>query len=306
MHDTLREAAAAVTIADFFKTGSGARVVHPDLARTLLGSCQFVGQRAVNPAHVETLALLMLEGQWFPGDQLTFCAVPGAGHFLVNGYHRLHAVIEAQTAVEFNIRVLQAHDMEGVRRAYASFDTVDRKRGPGDILQGLNVPEEYGIIKQVGVAVLRAIPYLTTRLKRPPSLTSGTILRRADLAEAWWPVAKTFQDHTSGCGYSARANMLHASILAPALATVRHHPEKAAEFWPRVATKDMLEVGDPRLTLANRLSQKNHRPFMAPMGEYLLGTVECALAWNAFCAGRKITQLRAGGVQKFSLTGTPF
>ena len=281
--------------------------IDPQFAQEILNEYAFYRQRPVYPHHVKMLAGIMQSGQWLADDQLTFCETSDKRLFLVNGYHRLHAVKEYGRPIRFSTRILKVRDEQDVATAYATFDTMARKRSEGEIIHGMGVLETYGLSKGVAAAVYRAAAYLANGLRafnyQTAPDSSRNVLNRLIQAGEYWNYGKKYQDMIQGAALKHKARMLVAPVVAVAIVTIRHQFSKASEFWPAVATMSNLSNGDPRLTLAKYLDDRRYNG-AAPDGTYHPASVDCSLAWNAFFERRKINILR--NASAFRLAGTPW
>lgn len=282
----------------------GRGVIDPAGAEFILRHAGFTGQRRIVTQHVKTLAGLMTDNDWRPDEQITFCAL-GPKLVLVNGYHRLHAVIHANVDQTFALRILPVQSEEELRRVYATFDTVDRKRNSGEVVRALGVLEAHGLDKLIGAAAYRAVPLLMNGLRAiNKHEAEKNMLRRADVASGYWAYAKTYQDMIAGADRASRIKLALAGVTAVALLTIKHQPERAAQFWPRVADRAGLAARDPRLVLAGRLSNPSRYKTHGNVGEFPRTVLDSALAWNAWNEGREVQLLRPG--TELSIWGTGF
>ena len=104
----------------------------PGEARAFLDT-SFERQRLADPKHIGTLADMMQNSEWLPGEQLTF-VVENDKPILVDGQHRLRAAIEANWTGLWCIRVIHSESPQG---AYVLLDTNQKKRPPSVIGEAL-------------------------------------------------------------------------------------------------------------------------------------------------------------------------
>lgn len=286
----------------------GNQRIGPELALNILHSANFDGQRSIYNHHVKLLGDIMLSGEWIDGDQITLCRTPDGKMFLVNGYHRLHAVFEFDAPQIFNIRIVDVESVEDVRKIYVSFDGAStRKRSEGEILDAMKIVSEYGITKQVASSVFKAAPLLLSNMQyrnyqNAPEYVSN-ILKRLEKSEEFWKYGKKYQDMITGAKGKHRRKFFLQGVTAVALATIRHRPRVAGEFWPAVATMNNLDANDPRMALARALDDKSY-PAQGKDGEIPHSVIDCSLAWNAFYEGRTLSVIRTTSVKNFRLAGT--
>lgn len=285
---------------------AGQYVVTPDLAAEIVEQCCFDGQRKVLGHHVGLLAGIMSRGDWWDCDQITFCRTPDAKLTLVNGYHRMAAVIRSGVSVLFDFRVLNVPDMDAVRRCYASFDTQTRNRTHGEVLSAVGVREEFGLQAKTADAVFRAIPILANRFHTShyevDPENSRDIMKRLEMSRGYWATGRTYQDHIKGAAAALKRKLLLSSVVAVGLTTIRHQPQIAEKFWVGLAEQVNLSKGDPRKTIADRLLECKYRAAPA-QNVQPQSAKDVAVAWNAFFEGRTVNFIRNAA---FRLAGTPW
>jgi hypothetical protein len=287
----------------------GDQVITPDLAFRIIDQTQFDGQRKVFDHHVRLLGDIMLSGDWISGDQITFCRTPDGKLYLVNGYHRLSALIQYNTVQVFNVRIVDVNCVEEVRKVYVTFDGAStRKRSEGEILDAMDIVKGYGITKQVATAVFRAAPLLFSNLQyrnyqKAPEYVSN-IAKRLEKSREFWLYGKKYQGFIEGSTYKHKLKLLTQGVSAVALATIRHRPAIAEAFWPAVATMSNLDNDDPRMTLAKTLDSRSYNTKHPKDGEVPNIVIDCSLAWNAFYDGRNLSHIQTGNVKRFKLAGT--
>lgn len=112
----------------------GRRAITPEEAETLLRENNFSGQRRVREETVKRYAKAMADGRWTPGTQLASCECEGQ-LVLVNGQHRLSAVVAHGAPVEFQILVNKVSHWRQISEQYARHDCDAKKRSFGDVLR---------------------------------------------------------------------------------------------------------------------------------------------------------------------------
>lgn len=227
---------AAVTV--------GIETISPDHARELIAMYNPVN-RTVSSATVALYARLMRDGKWaLNGESIQFDT---SGN-LLNGQHRLLAVIESDM-------VLTTMVVRGLPTE--SRDTMDqhRKRTAGDVLNmhghrdGTHLASVARVVHRwdaglrgatlmgAGQTMLSATEILDFLVTEPLILPAVEAVRRKD-----------------------------AEVLAPSrtlgplwVLTHRADPDAAQEFFTRLITGRMLEIGNPILTLRRYFSNGRER-----------------------------------------------
>ena len=285
----------------------GDMTLTPDIAKEVLEHCHFDGQRKVFYYQVRLLADMMTNGEWLPGDQITFCELPDGKKVLANGYHRMSSIIQSGVSNLFNIRIIQAKDMNAVRRAYITFDTGTRSRSEAEVINAMGIADEFGLTKQMSAAIYKAAPLLANGMRHYNYQTSSieikNVTQRIMLADDLWALGKKYQDLISGAAYRHRAKMLLSGVCGVAIATIKWQPEIASRFWPRVADMAGLSTDDPRMALAKALGERKYKADTKD-GDVPLSAIDTAIAWNAFFKKGKLTILKTALMKNFHVLGT--
>lgn len=274
-----------------FNIGEGRVLVTPELARRVLMEANYSGQRRVSSAQVANLAHLMNAGEWTPGTQIAFAKLPSGTMMLVNGQHRMHAVIEAGQPQEFSVLIVQARDTDHVNRIYYRFDTVQRNRATNAVLSAVGLREELGISSAVADAAYDAAVIIACGMRRihanawPPSLRTPD--GRLSALAPYHGQVKEFSELTPRVPKAIRRSLFSGPIVAVAIITLRDQNDKARPFWEGLARDDGLRVGDPRKALINVLLD-SCRP--SAMNATLVRATFC---WKAWFEGRSLATARA-------------
>jgi hypothetical protein len=129
--------------------------VNPSEAARILNRNCFDRQRPLRKPDVRFYAEEMVRGEWLPRSVLKFCDVNGS-QYLIDGQHRLTAIIESQTKQVFEIQVLNADSEEEMARIYTKVDQ-NAIRTDGNKLKALGLDSEMGMsapkLERYGAAV---------------------------------------------------------------------------------------------------------------------------------------------------------
>lgn len=275
--------------------------VTPDLAREWLEQMRFPNQRPVRERHVQFLAR-EIENARFRLSSIDIRSFDGQD-YLVNGQHRLHAVIRADATVPMVVVRRSASGLEEVARDYAAFDR-GMVRSHVDGLMGYGLADETGMTTKQLSKVSAASPLILGCFQ--PGQVMGragiSTQERAEFVRAWAPFA-LLACATIGESNIARVRKLYtAPIFAAALVTFRYAPDRAEAFWGRVAENDGLRNGDPEQSLIDFVVT---RPAYSGQQTYLSRAV--AACWNAAYQGRTLRQVKVMDPSApLRLLGTPF
>lgn len=276
--------------------------IGPKKAQEILTACAYPKQRKVYPHHVEFLKGVMLRGGWNVGSQLAFARLEGR-LTLVNGYHRLHAIIGADQTQEFQLLIIDVDNPADIDHLYSRFDTGSRPRTTAELLNAIDFSKNTGLGKLVSSRLLAAAALIENGFKRVNAYElpeSKDIDFRILAAKKWAVPAATYEDLVRLADKHIKRKLFTASVMSVALTTVLHQPSSAAVFWKGVAEDDGLRKGDPRKALSLYLIR-------TPLGvkEIDLTIKAAALAWNAHFLGKPLNFLRPGAAI-FSVLGAPW
>jgi hypothetical protein len=280
----------------------GVITITPELAWRIIQEAPYAKQRPIRKAHVDALAMQMRRHEWTGGTQIHFGRVKSDDPLLalVNGNHRMHAVIKADTAISFQALVSEVETAEGLDRLYRRHDRLVAPRSVQDALRAEGTEVQYDLQKGFAAACFRALPMIESGFQHIRTYADPYLLRsdeaRLRLAEPWWPVAKVIQDATLR-GHNTRF-VKAAGVMAVALVTMRYQEMKAFPFWQGVASGDRLARDDPRFALIHAFQHPRLRTEVN-------SAKSTSAAWNAFFRDEPLTIVRvtAGPVR---LLGTPF
>ena len=238
--------------------------VTPDLALEWLA--KNTRNRPIRKTHVQDLADRMRRGEWhLNGEPIKF----STSGVLLDGQHRLEAVLESECTVEFMVVYNLAEE------AYETIDT-GMKRTMADFFAVRD--EKHS--KQLSSA-LRYLSYLLAgRTDFNSRFTNSQALN-------------VLETH-SNVRNSLDPGLDVARLMQAGLAAALHYlfssvdPEKAEEFFERLATGADLCTGHPILQLRQRLLER-------PKGYQIRPVMAAALtikSWNAFYQNRQMVNLR--------------
>jgi hypothetical protein len=276
--------------------------VSPELAKRILQECAYERQRPVSQSHVDTLAAEIRRGGLTPRTELHFCAI-GERLYCVNGQHRIHAVVKADRPYLFHIKVSEVDTYEQVGVIYANEDH-GKGRTVGDAVRTSGFDERHGLSDRQVRDLLAATLLIKVGFQRPRLSQHAPVIKswsgRFRIAANWVTEARKY------FGILERANGLYsrqlrrAPNMAVALITLRYQPEKATEFWMRVADDDGLRQGDPAKALLRALAESVGKSY-APTTQIRFP----AAAWNAFYNNKRLSRFHIDLDEPLVIAGTP-
>ncbi len=270
----------------------GLLTVTPELAHRIVQTGRFDRQRPVRVKHAEALATQMRRHEWTAGTQIHFGKTPDGDLHLVNGQHRMHAVIKADTSIRFQILVTDVANEAGLAVLYRRHDRLTAKRTTTDALSAEGIPYKYELRHEIAKACFNAVLLIDTGF-RAVSHHADPYLMRSDearlrICEPWWPIAAHFQDAIANAPNRTppiKRYLQSSGAAAVAMLTLRDQEAKADPFWRGLADNDRLARDDPRAAYLRFLVSEKVR-------SQIESAKAASLAWNAFFKGETITAIR--------------
>jgi hypothetical protein len=273
-----------------YKGKTKPHTIAPSAAQAILEREIYDQQRTIRQGDVRKYAMAMRRQEWLPGSLLSFCVWQGK-RYLVNGQHRLHAVVLCGQSVIFEVQEIPVSSYEEIARWYAAFDRL-RLRTLSELCQPFHLPAKYNTNKTQNTHVMACLPPLAagfeaiTRPENDLRMYTDSLAIRMNFLEHWLDEGKRYYEDTRGARYKITSNLRRAPIMAVALVTYRFTGNDAEEFWHQVAMDDGLRADDPRKKLHVFLGSTKS-------GEYPPHVLAryAAAAWNASWEDRTLQNL---------------
>lgn len=287
------------------------QVVTPLQANEWLSTCQYKFQRTLKMSAVEYYAQEMAIGDWDATTVLAFGRVSEGEWHLIDGQHRLAAVVKSNTHQPFVIKRVTYNNDNDLADAYARMDQ-GVKRTPGDQARAWQLADHYGLppswlgVFQTGLKFLEGNFGWRRSVKSHPK----------DLRRLMDDYQDAMQDYYGSCvnaEQSARKPLLRSATVSVGLVTFRfsarvYGEDKVSEFWQGVALDDGLRRGDPRKTahdhlLATSMAYGTGRgkTVTAPYSARWL-----ASCFNAWAEGRNLQDAKPDVSRPINILGSPF
>lgn len=283
----------------------GRQVIGPELARVILAEANYKRQRKIKPFRLHRHRTVIGRGQWDPDNTIRFARFNGQ-LILVDGQHRLTAVVETECPCGFIVVVSDAKSEEEVHRMYSRID-VDGNRSVADALGAADPTAGREIGFELRRGAYRAMDILANDFPhRRLKVGEAELVTKEDRIVClafWLDELEQFNSIISDGQSSLRQAMRQPGVIAVALATLKHQPERARLFWSQVAANKLLKPGDPEQALVNFLliSRKDDGANV---------TERCvAQCWNAWFHGRRLERVRKspeGSAAPIRVAGTPY
>lgn len=263
--------------------------ITPVVAKRMLETMNYEGQRNLRPERVHFLAEEM-KAKRFTDNTIKVCVMPGGTEYMVNGYHTMHAIIECGIPQTMPVEFFQTKALADVDKIYARTDRA-LKRTRADTVRVYGLEEAFGL----PVSTLNRFAASAVVIMR--DFSSGGGLSNVSDDEVvlfmmdWIDACKKYLEFIKETPLVGPMTMRH--VFPIGLVTTRYS-KQAEEFWPKVATDDMLAHDDPRKTLNKWVSEtglskdSSHKRVVS----LPLGMRSVATAWNAFIDTRPLQFLR--------------
>lgn len=274
--------------------------VTPIRAQEILETLNWFRQRDISESWVDTLTMAILKGE-LTFLTLAFGEMPNGTKHLVDGQHRLRALVRADRSLTATITTFRVMNDEELGKLYLTFDRA-RSRGPEVGLKALGVFEHTDtpphFVRRMGgsVAILKSGFSRSFRQDK-------SVIDRSLAVQEWLPEIGSYHGVLEGAPSADRKLFYRSPVGAVALATFRHQPGGAEEFWTRTVSQEMLGADDPRRRLMNWLRDNT----TSRVSSDILYARYVAAAWNAFFEGRTLKIIKISDPSgSMNLLGTPY
>jgi hypothetical protein len=288
------------------RSGDGIVKIAPGIAKRILEETNFEGQRPIRQARVNDHLGRLEAGRWQPSFAISFAALPDGTLILVDGQHRLSAIIEFDAPAPVRVLLHEVASEEDARSLYIGFDASVSVRTTGEVLDAVQLGGSLNIKKNVRNAIYRALVLLNNNFEHARSnmltsaMTTGQDIRINQFKD-WEPQAVRWNEIYSVADRSHSRSLLTAGATAVGLYTLKHQPAKAYEFWRGIAANDGLKKLDPRHTLIQDFHTR-----VLNAGSARQSVQAPVLAWNAFYEGRTLKIIKCIEGAEIRIAGTPF
>lgn len=229
--------------------------------------------RPLRSRTVEKYAEDMKAGRWL----YTRVPVIFSGHRLIDGQHRLEAIVASGQTVKIDIAF-------GAPDSAFNFIDIGQKRTPGDIFSINGVPNAV-----LMAAATNLVMHYDAGLTLT-ALSAGSRTPSDQLYAAYCKLPRFEESARFGHLFQSNPGLLSPS-LAVALHYIcaRHHRTQADAFFTKLATGEDLKRGDPVFSLRKRLLDNLAKTEKLPKRELAVYTIK---TWNAVRGGYGVKTLK--------------
>lgn len=298
-------------LTDFIAEGK--IMVPPWLAERVLKETRFAGQDArlkhgESNKQVRVLETIMRRGIFRDGSLISFVKLDGR-LWLINGYHRLTALIQYGRPVEFRVAVDAIKSEGDIPAAFHHFDRNQYARTDAQVLGALDVAHKFGMSRGTTIACWNAVAFLNNGMHAPAgnhqsveiTVMNRVVDFRADTASPWWEHAARVEQALEPAPCKIRNKFYAGGRFAVALLTMRHQPSLAWDFWNGIAKDDGLRQHDPRKTLLKDMETRR-----ISSGASQEAVFQTAAAWNRWFKRGDLRTIKMPVDKVVRIAGTPY
>lgn len=275
--------------------------ITPTVAADMIMGCAAEFQRQVSKTVVKKYAADMAAGRWvdYSGGPIEIVQ-NGNGRWIVNGQHRLHAVVESGVSIKAVVITHHA-TMTDAQSMYAVYDS-----GKGRVFPDV-APAIEGITRD-GMGQLGSALTIIIKLQSGLAASGGnapvTMSHRVALSGEWSAYYKAWREVRGSYDFVKKFD--NAPTIAAAMYTLRYAPEFAGAFWKTCVSGDAAQNTGERKLRDFLLSDTRVAGTTSGGGHQELRLRACSICWNAAFDGGEIKSLRLDRKgYKITFAGTP-
>jgi len=278
--------------------------ITPARAKKIL-SCTYWDMRDVRKKKLADYSALIEQGYWVSGMTISI-AVIGKREYLIDGQHRLLALISNEKTMSFKITRYYCSTREQVDTIYQIIDQ-NAVRSKLDTMMSAGSCKKLELSKQKLGKATSAVSMIYRQFGRAGNRLEGEawqfsnnpLMEAIILSEKWGDAIRGYFESIQGAmtEMTRREGNLNRSIcIAIGLLTFRADPVKAYKFWKGVGKFHLLEEDDPRFTAGRYIMATNmNREGGIQRYKHARSILSC---WNAYAENRKLTRIMV--VEKFT------
>ena len=210
--------------------------LNPEEAAEILSMMSYPRQRPIQPSHVGMIADMMVAGQFPPGSLLTFALMNNIPK-LVDGQHRLQAIVNADWTGDWIIRCLWSEEFNATT-LYTVMDTSQKPRSTAIVGRAVGYEQLSSRLQNAIIAAARYQNLWRAEYEMPPFCNTPPVRHNIDRANerltAFERADQIIADRNA-TSYIRRW-LATPMILAIMVETLTKKPWDADEFWTKVAT----------------------------------------------------------------------
>lgn len=222
--------------------------ITPERAEMILRKWYYPLQRKKLPHQVEYLGQEMRAGRFLSYTTLVVAQLPPAHedgetrHFLLDGQHRLEAVLQADLTLPFTFHTYQVETEEEVAEIYYRTD-IGRRRTKSDLFRVTDFSEKSGITPYLLRPYSSAVSLLLRKFVTGGQKASLSHDKLLQACEEYLPEAHGFLQAIYGGDSNVNFKLRTVPAFAVALLAFREDAEKAMKFYNTISQNSGLVKG---------------------------------------------------------------
>jgi hypothetical protein len=291
---------------------STVRLIGPQEAAHMLETMKYKYQRTINRTHVKALAEEMIAGRFVDATTIRI-AYLGSDSHLIDGQHRLSAVVMAKKPQIFTVLEEVASDADYIAWAYGNIDT-GRGRSYGDLFRPIGMQDRTGLTATQVNNLSAAVDILIGGMVRATPGNRATKADRVRIVELYAPYMQEYASLSRNAPKTVARALNRGYVIAVAMVSLRWRTKAAGFstelFWSGVATDDRLAAKDPRKAVHKHLSNTTMRGGVAHVNgsstTTAYGARYIANCYNAYLTGKERSQSKVPDeTAPFKMIGVP-
>ena len=273
-------------------------IITPEMAQFLLEDWAYDRQRNLSTNYILKYANDMKQGYWRDTPPL-MAGIVGNCKYLLNGRHRLHAIIKSETSQLMTILYKKVSSIEDLGLDYI---VEDNGRSRNDLDRMRAYCQDESDIKYVG-ATAAAVKFIHGNFK-PMAGSALSAQGALALISEWRTESVQYIDLIKGHTGGLFDKMRRRTVMSVGLVTLRYANDRAASFWRAVAQNDGLRRGQAEHALVNFLLTVHPDKLIGRDMEYSRKVASC---WNSYYTENELIYPKClDHTKPILLKGTPF
>lgn len=278
-------------------------LITKDQAAYMLGHYQWRIQRKLRFSNIQQFDELFLAGAWDNYSLIEISTTPD-GIYLNDGQHRLASVMSTGDRY-FRILDTPYSSMAEAKLHYAATDRNGRKRTTGEAMAAHI--ENLALRPDQVTKLSTALRFMNSAFNAKGA--HGRANRKfqdyefAFAVSEWKEYAEECFKMMSKAKKNIRTKLQSCPVLSLMLVTIRYNPSVAQKFWESTIADNGLKNGQPEKALITMLTAPDCK--IETVGANIIAR-RVAAAFNNFCLGSEVSDLKAFVDKPIHIIGTPY
>lgn len=225
--------------------------VTPAMAEWWLNEYRYEFQRRLTASVVDQWVKIIQRGD-FMQDKEIKVVLYDKHRYLVNGQHRLNAVVKSGVGQYFNVTTVTVDTPEDLAAIYNT-DDMNKPRSFDDVVRTRQLPELTGLTRSQLIKVQPCVSFIANGFIRKGTTNRQDYHLIADeIVKTYALPAESYFDAVND-GSSKRYSLTRTSVLSVGIMTFLQSAKRipggeqsVIDFWRGLAADDGLRRGDPR------------------------------------------------------------